>query len=152
MTPLPSPSPVLVQNMNSLRTVLWRVSEEVTNDLQSYMESNRVKMRKSRSGFLLYLLNLFKSSKNDSKIKEADVHMENKSRRVFTQHEERRLHRRWKEGNFEASRKRFVKKFSCKAPVYHNCRIYAGDGRLLCFCDRKKLDWSEKELLISAYL
>ncbi|KAL2938237.1 Protein RRP6-like 3 [Bienertia sinuspersici] len=35
----------------------------------------------------------------------------------------------------------FVQKFSCKAPVYHNCRIYASDGRLLCYCDRKKLEW-----------
>jgi cation-transporting P-type ATPase D len=32
-------------------------------------------------------------------------------------------------------------KFSCKSPVYHNCRIYASDGRLLCYCDRKKLEW-----------
>lgn len=41
----------------------------------------------------------------------------------------------------EASRKLFVQKFSCKNPVYHNCRIYANDGRLLCYCDRRKIDW-----------
>ncbi|VVB07415.1 unnamed protein product [Arabis nemorensis] len=41
----------------------------------------------------------------------------------------------------KASREIFVKKFSCKAPVYHNCRIYANDGRLLCYCDRRKLEW-----------
>ncbi|CAH2059794.1 unnamed protein product [Thlaspi arvense] len=41
----------------------------------------------------------------------------------------------------KASRDLFVKKFSCKAPVYHNCRIYANDGRLLCYCDRRKLEW-----------
>lgn len=41
----------------------------------------------------------------------------------------------------KASRELFVKKFSCKAPVYHNCRIYANDGRLLCYCDRRKLEW-----------
>nr|XP_043622307.1 protein RRP6-like 3 isoform X2 [Erigeron canadensis] len=41
----------------------------------------------------------------------------------------------------KASRELFVQKFSCKAPVYHNCRIYANDGRLLCYCDRKKLEW-----------
>ncbi|XP_047341923.1 protein RRP6-like 3 isoform X2 [Impatiens glandulifera] len=41
----------------------------------------------------------------------------------------------------KASRLLFVKKFSCKAPVYHNCRIYANDGRMLCYCDRKKLEW-----------
>ncbi|CAM8995710.1 unnamed protein product [Rhodiola kirilowii] len=38
-------------------------------------------------------------------------------------------------------RDQFVQKFSCKSPVYHNCRIYANDGRLLCFCDRRKLEW-----------
>ncbi|MED6147617.1 hypothetical protein PIB30_045531 [Stylosanthes scabra] len=41
----------------------------------------------------------------------------------------------------KASRDLFVQKFSCKAPVYHNCRIFANDGRLLCYCDRKKLEW-----------
>ncbi|XP_015577871.1 protein RRP6-like 3 isoform X1 [Ricinus communis] len=39
------------------------------------------------------------------------------------------------------SRELFVQKFSCKSPVYHNCRIYANDGRLLCYCDRRKLEW-----------
>ncbi|XP_066397798.1 protein RRP6-like 3 isoform X2 [Miscanthus floridulus] len=39
--------------------------------------------------------------------------------------------------NKKASRDLFIKKFSCKSPVYHNCRIYASDGRLLCYCDRK---------------
>lgn len=43
--------------------------------------------------------------------------------------------------NKKASRESFIKKFSCKSPVYHNCRIYASDGRLLCYCDRKKLEW-----------
>ncbi|XP_065874303.1 protein RRP6-like 3 isoform X2 [Euphorbia lathyris] len=41
----------------------------------------------------------------------------------------------------KASRELFVKKFSCKAPVYHNCRIFANDGRLLCYCDQRKLEW-----------
>ncbi|XP_060187710.1 protein RRP6-like 3 isoform X2 [Lycium barbarum] len=41
----------------------------------------------------------------------------------------------------KASRKLFVQKFSCKSPVYHNCRIYANDGRLLCYCDRRKFEW-----------
>ncbi|KAM3385332.1 hypothetical protein ACQJBY_009306 [Aegilops geniculata] len=43
--------------------------------------------------------------------------------------------------NKKASRESFIKIFSCKSPVYHNCRIYASDGRLLCYCDRKKLEW-----------
>lgn len=47
----------------------------------------------------------------------------------------------------KASRELFVQKFSCKAPVYHNCKIYANDGRLLCFCDRRKLEWLEDYLL-----
>ncbi|XP_027346451.1 protein RRP6-like 3 isoform X3 [Abrus precatorius] len=41
----------------------------------------------------------------------------------------------------KSSRDLFVQKFSCKSPVYHNCRIFANDGRLLCYCDRKKLEW-----------
>lgn len=44
----------------------------------------------------------------------------------------------------KASRELFVQKFSCKSPVYHNCRIYANDGRLLCYCDRRKLEWYVK--------
>ncbi|XP_057792686.1 protein RRP6-like 3 isoform X2 [Salvia miltiorrhiza] len=40
-----------------------------------------------------------------------------------------------------ASRQLFVQKFSCKSPVYHNCKIYANDGRLLCYCDQRKLQW-----------
>ncbi|KAH7862090.1 hypothetical protein Vadar_034668 [Vaccinium darrowii] len=49
--------------------------------------------------------------------------------------------RRVKQAGKKASRQLFVQKFSCKAPVYHNCRIYANDGRLLCYCDRRKLEW-----------
>lgn len=48
---------------------------------------------------------------------------------------------RAKQADKKASRQLFVQKFSCKAPVYHNCRIYANDGRLLCYCDRRKLEW-----------
>ncbi|XP_058220289.1 protein RRP6-like 3 isoform X1 [Rhododendron vialii] len=48
---------------------------------------------------------------------------------------------RAKQAGKKASRQLFVQKFSCKAPVYHNCRIYANDGRLLCYCDRRKLEW-----------
>lgn len=48
----------------------------------------------------------------------------------------------------KASRQLFVQKFSCKAPVYHNCRIYANDGRLLCYCDRRKLEWLVKYLFL----
>ncbi|XP_013631046.1 PREDICTED: uncharacterized protein LOC106336681 isoform X1 [Brassica oleracea var. oleracea] len=50
-------------------------------------------------------------------------------------------HKSLKRFTRKTSRDLFVKKFSCKAPVYHNCRIYANDGRLLCYCDRRKLEW-----------
>ncbi|XP_010413999.1 PREDICTED: protein RRP6-like 3 isoform X2 [Camelina sativa] len=50
-------------------------------------------------------------------------------------------HKNFKQFTRKASRELFVKKFSCKAPVYHNCRIYANDGRLLCYCDKRKLEW-----------
>ena len=46
-----------------------------------------------------------------------------------------------KRGSKEVSHAQFVWKFSCKSPVYHNCRIYARDGHLLCYCDQRKLDW-----------
>ncbi|GER53229.1 polynucleotidyl transferase [Striga asiatica] len=46
----------------------------------------------------------------------------------------------------KASRELFVQKFSCKSPVYHNCKIYANDGRLLCYCDRRKLEWLDNYL------
>eukprot|EP00899_Mesostigma_viride_P006270 jgi/Mesvir1/15644/Mv03249-RA.1 len=38
-------------------------------------------------------------------------------------------------------RERLVQKFSCKKPVYSNCRILAPDGSVLCHCDKKKVDW-----------
>lgn len=46
-----------------------------------------------------------------------------------------------KETGRKNSRELFVQKFSCKSPVYHNCRIYASDGRLLCYCNHRKLEW-----------
>lgn len=51
-------------------------------------------------------------------------------------------HKNSKQVGQKKSRQQFVKKFSCKSPVYHNCRIFASDGRLLCYCDRRKLEWS----------
>ena len=54
----------------------------------------------------------------------------------------KQLPKRWQQSRDPlAARASFIRKFSCRGPVYENCRIYAGDGRLLCFCDRKKLDW-----------
>lgn len=36
---------------------------------------------------------------------------------------------------------KIIEKFSCKKPVYENCRILAPDGEMLCFCDYKKMNW-----------
>lgn len=49
----------------------------------------------------------------------------------------------------QASRQLFVQKFSCKAPVYQNCKIYANDGRLLCYCDQRKLQWLDDSVVFS---
>jgi cation-transporting P-type ATPase D len=34
-----------------------------------------------------------------------------------------------------------IKKFSCKKPVYENCKMLAPDGEQLSFCDTKKMKW-----------
>lgn len=34
-----------------------------------------------------------------------------------------------------------VNRFRAKGPVYDNCRMLSMDGRLLCYCDRRKLEW-----------
>ncbi len=36
---------------------------------------------------------------------------------------------------------KIIKKFSCKKPVYENCRMLAPDGAMLCFCDKRKMNW-----------
>lgn len=141
MTPLPSPSPVLLQNIESLRNLLQDIGKEVTIDLQGCMDSHQLETSHNRKDVLAYFWNLFKSHRNVCTTREVEEHQEDKTSRVHSRCTEQRARRRWKAGDFEASRKRFVQKFSCKGPVYHNCRIYAGDGRLLCYCDRKKLDW-----------
>lgn len=52
----------------------------------------------------------------------------------------------------KTSRELFVQKFSCKSPVYHNCKIFANDGRLLCYCDRRKLEWLVNLSLSLSYI
>ncbi|CAI7830063.1 unnamed protein product [Closterium sp. NIES-53] len=57
-------------------------------------------------------------------------------------HQNFRLPKRWQRARDpNQARANFIKKFSCQGPVYENCRIYSGDGRLLCFCDKRKLEW-----------
>jgi len=36
---------------------------------------------------------------------------------------------------------KIIKKFSCKKPVYENCRMLAPDGEMLCYCDKRKMNW-----------
>ncbi|MCO5599117.1 hypothetical protein L7F22_053217 [Adiantum nelumboides] len=110
MTPLPSPSPVLLENFKSLKGVLEHVNKGIVQGrIDSYLSE----------------ISQFNEASDDksSVIKDQRTRKLRKSR------------------DYEAFRKKFVQKFSCKGPVYQNCRIYAGDGGLLCFCDRKKLDW-----------
>eukprot|EP00897_Mesotaenium_endlicherianum_P003422 jgi/Mesen1/3107/ME000184S02174 len=55
--------------------------------------------------------------------------------------EREKVPRSWLRQDPRRAREQFIQKFSCRAPVYDNCRIYGGDDRLLCFCDKKKLEW-----------
>ncbi|KAH7351796.1 hypothetical protein KP509_19G014700 [Ceratopteris richardii] len=106
MTPLPSPSPVLLEHIDSLKNVLDQVN---TWNVQGIIDT--------------YSLKLSECVKDQNSM---HLHQHTRTRKLR---------------DYEAFRKKFVQKFSCKGPVYQNCRIYAGDGGLLCFCDRKKLDW-----------
>lgn len=48
---------------------------------------------------------------------------------------------------------KIIKKFSCKKPVYENCKMVAPDGEMLCFCDKRKMLWYlEKGLAIQVEL
>lgn len=47
---------------------------------------------------------------------------------------------------------RLVDKFSAKGPVYDNCRMLSMDGKLLCFCDRRKLEWCVPLLFFKLYI
>lgn len=41
----------------------------------------------------------------------------------------------------KANRQSTLEKFSCKSPIYENCKMLAPDGQQLCFCDYKKMTW-----------
>ncbi len=41
----------------------------------------------------------------------------------------------------EINKKTTLEKFSCKNPIYENCKMLAPDGQQLCFCDNKKMEW-----------
>ena len=38
-------------------------------------------------------------------------------------------------------KKRRIKEFICKKPIYENYKMIAPDGEMLCFCDKKKMNW-----------
>ncbi len=41
----------------------------------------------------------------------------------------------------KANRQSTLEKFSCKTPIYENCKMLAPDGKQLCYCDNKKMNW-----------
>ncbi|OAE24805.1 hypothetical protein AXG93_1988s1090 [Marchantia polymorpha subsp. ruderalis] len=126
-----SPSPVLEQYIDELCDVIQDL-----NSSCSELSPSQAPGRLSPKSYLSVLydklcspLNFFSASVSGNDSKDMNGLWKLKTPRQS------------KGRNTERSRMQFVKKFSCKAPVYHNCRIYADDGRLLCFCDRRKLDW-----------
>ena len=154
--PSPSPSPVVHRHITTLCAILsefagdvkdsewpWQSSSE-TKVCGGYFSNNLFSMQNKSSLFSLLSIGKDSESRMVMKSKEGGG-TETRSREGW----ERRIPKRWRLGNVEQARLQFVKKFSCKAPVYHNCRIYADDGRLLCFCDRKKLDWSALPLSLN---
>ncbi|CAM6009797.1 unnamed protein product [Sphagnum balticum] len=141
MPGLPSPSPVLHKHISSLSGILSEFTEEsvqsssVTNTYRSAFRMNifGYQFRSSVLSMLGWANEL--GSRNEG-------HREDGSSIQKKGEWERKIiPKRWRLGNAQWARLQFVRKFSCKAPVYHNCRIFAGDGRLLCYCDRKKLEW-----------
>ena len=141
--PLPSPSPVGQHEIASLRGVLLDFARVSLWPRKCFSELNNY------GGFLsgsiisfLQNTSFFSSlgfERNAARGEGKKPRLNVSSRREGG--DRKNIPKRWRLGNVEQARLNFVKKFSCIAPVYHNCRIYAGDARLLCFCDRKKLDW-----------
>lgn len=129
MTPVPSPSPVVYMHIKDLCNLLKEDVVSKNGNLQEDIACVGVKQGN-------YCGNI--------QVDNWEGHTAGKSSRfnskrlMFSEANRGRVSKR---GSKEASRAQFVRKFSCKSPVYHNCRIYASDGRLLCYCDQRKLDW-----------
>ncbi|KAK3125141.1 hypothetical protein QOZ80_7BG0600790 [Eleusine coracana subsp. coracana] len=122
---LSSPSPIVVAHVEELCYLL----EDTTASMDAIFKSLLEKY-KDPSGLCrlsVYNYNLI----SQLSLKQANIF-------VFTSRGEKLL---TAAPSKKGSRELFIKKFSCKSPVYHNCKIYASDGRLLCYCDRKKLEW-----------
>lgn len=118
---LPSPSPVVCSHLDDIHHLLHDKSGDLDNIflviLQNCIGSN--------GSCPLSIFNYALLVKYNLKMMTISKHNDRKNKQISK----------------KASRELFVQKFSCKSPVYHNCRIYANDGRLLCYCDRRKLEW-----------
>lgn len=149
LPPLPSPSPVVQQHIALLCDILWDFAQDPKDDVWPWRSSTNVSnSADSLYGRILSMLGIpsawiFRGSQESANGEVFITDKDDKSSGSRGQESwvRRTIPKKWRLGNAEQARLQFVKKFSCKAPVYHNCRIYAGDGRLLCFCDRKKLEW-----------
>ncbi|KAK1261149.1 hypothetical protein QJS04_geneDACA018027 [Acorus gramineus] len=122
--PLPSPSTIVTSHVKDLLYLF----QEVTGN-PNYMSQTYVQMQlDSVKSCPISIYNYHLLSEFNLKLSCVSVSKQNGGKQT-------------KPTGKRASRELFVQKFSCKSPVYHNCRIYASDGRLLCYCDRRKLEW-----------
>lgn len=149
LPPLPSPSPVVQHHIALLCDILWDFAQDPKDDVWPWRTSTTISdSADSLYGRICSMLGIpstwvFWGNKSTSNGEVSITGKDEESNGTRGQESwvRRTIPKKWRLGNAEQARMQFVKKFSCKAPVYHNCRIYAGDGRLLCFCDRKKLEW-----------
>lgn len=148
LQPLPSPSPVVQEHVGLLCDILWDFAEDPKDDVWPWRSttnlSNPADSLYEKFCSILHIPSisfLWGSSSSSNVVLVTEKDGKSIGRKGQESWVRRTIPKKWRVGNAEQARLQFVKKFSCKAPVYHNCRIYAGDGRLLCFCDRKKLEW-----------
>ncbi|RWR88447.1 protein RRP6-like protein 3 isoform X2 [Cinnamomum micranthum f. kanehirae] len=124
-SPLPSPSPIAYSHLMEFFHLLLDMTDSSTDDIfQRIIE----KHLGTNGSCVLSAYNYLLLSKSSSSVINRFAFKENGVNHM-------------KQTARKNSRELFVQKFSCKSPVYHNCRIYASDGRLLCYCDRRKLEW-----------
>ncbi|KAK9284591.1 hypothetical protein L1049_023767 [Liquidambar formosana] len=121
---LPSPSPVVCIHLDDL----YCLFQDKTGNPDDIFRRILQKHLGSNGSCPLSVFNYALLSKYNLKLANRLVSKQNGAKNL-------------KQVGRKASRELFVQKFSCKSPVYHNCRIYANDGRLLCYCDRRKLEW-----------
>lgn len=119
---LPSPSPVVCSHLDDLHCLLHDKCGDLDNIFLEILQN----CIGSKGSCPLSIYNYALLVKYNLKRMTISKHNDKKNSKQISK---------------KASRELFVQKFSCKSPVYHNCRIYANDGRLLCYCDRRKLEW-----------